>query len=417
MIKKILKYVLPVAILTSGCKDPASFTVNVNEITPIPVVIKAHWRCGSFHNDTFCGTRKVIKYLNKPTSVTLYPLPYYFAVPGMLGLNMFNPKAEAYHPYYLFLNNKRRYPPHYIYQALTKNDASILSQENGVIRFKKNLKVKNLKSLFSGGSPVFLAVILNIHFDSIINYMEYMHELGEPIPSEIMPFVTKLFNIGVEVYDQLDPFYPVGLYEEAGISVKNIYDEKFNFEGKYKTIKSLLKSDEALFKPDIPGSLRKNQEKETAELQFKNEATNGNLIGGLLLGVEAIQRRNYMDAYTWLSKGVAAEHESTKQAFKVLENSFSESGFDFILYQINKSDINSGQQSEWYYLGHKNNYLYLIKKVDDLSGDRAYKINVGKVDINYEQYAFGSGKVKRVKMIKPISSDSFVLDLVPEHTV
>ena len=41
--------------------------------------------------------------------------------------------------------------------------------------------------------------------------MEYMHELGEPIPSEIMPFVTKLFNIGVEVYDQLDPFYPVGL--------------------------------------------------------------------------------------------------------------------------------------------------------------------------------------------------------------
>ena len=34
-----------------------------------------------------------------------------------------------------------------------------------------------------------------------------------------------------------------------------------------------------------------------------------------------------MNAYTWLSKGVAVGHESTKQAFKVLENSFSEQGF------------------------------------------------------------------------------------------
>ena len=88
-----------------------------------------------------------------------------------------------------------------------------------------------------------------------------------------------------------------------------------------------------------------------------------------------------------------------------------------ILYQINNSDINSGQQSEWYYLGYKNNYLYLVKEVDGNSGDRAYKINVEKVDINYEQYAFGSGRVKRVKMLKSISSDSFVLDLVPEHTI
>ena len=78
---------------------------------------------------------------------------------------MFNPKAEAYHPYYLFLNNKRTLPPHTtsIKHSL-KNDASILSQENGVIRFKKNLKVKNLKSLFSGGSPVFFSSHIKYSF-------------------------------------------------------------------------------------------------------------------------------------------------------------------------------------------------------------------------------------------------------------
>ena len=71
------------------------------------------------------------------------------------------------------------------------------------------------------------------------------------------------------------PFIQSDFNNERSIYIKNVYDEKFDFEEKYKTIKLLFKSDEELFKPDIPGSLRKNQEKEVAELQFKNEAKNG----------------------------------------------------------------------------------------------------------------------------------------------
>ena len=220
MISKILQIVLLVIAYGISNSHAASITVKVSESSSIPVVIHAEWKCGGFHTTSNCGSKTIVKYLKKPTSVSMLPPLGDAVFTGMLGLNVFDPKFTIYNPFYLFHAN-------HLYEAFSKDDKVARSRSDEVINLNNHLDAEKLEALYPGALPGFSVQVIQKHISNIIKYIEYMQELEESVPDEVMPFTKKLYNIGIEILDKQDTFYPSGFYKTGKPRMSNVEMRKY----------------------------------------------------------------------------------------------------------------------------------------------------------------------------------------------